>query len=373
MILFRYLAREVLSGTLAVSSILLIIILSGRLVKYLAQAASGEIAADVLFTIIAFRIPGILELVMPLGLFIAILLAYGRLYIDSEMAVLSACGISQQRLLGFTMVPTLIVAGVVGYLTLYVSPAGISATKQLIAEQRARNEFEHILPGKFFVNRSDTHATYADSLSEDKSVMRGVFMAEMGRDSSSDDLAVLVAEKGEQFFDQTTGLRYLKLTNGHRYQGRPGEADYQVVSFDEYQQVLPQVDVERNVEAEGKPTTDLMKSDNLKDQAALQWRMSLPVLVLVVAMIATPLSKTNPRQGRYLQMVPAILLYIIYLVSLNAARSAVEDGDLPLLPGLWVVHVVFLAIAIVINAWPSIRMRKPLKANPHIQESIADA
>ena len=74
--------------------------------------------------------------------------------------------------------------------------------------------------------------------------------------------------------------------------------------------------------------------------------LSMPLLVLVVAILAVPLSKTNPRQGRYMKMIPAILLYFIYLASLTFAKSAVEDGRLSVAIGIWWVHGVFLLFAV---------------------------
>ena len=127
MLIFRYLAKEVLTVMTAVSIALLLITMSSRFVKYLAQAASGDLATDVLFSIMLFRIPGFLELIVPLALFIGILLAYGRLYVESEMVVLSACGISNRRLLGYTML-------VAGFVALIVGSLSIAGVRALIGQ-----------------------------------------------------------------------------------------------------------------------------------------------------------------------------------------------------------------------------------------------
>ena len=118
MIVFRYLSREVLVTLSAVSAVLLVIIMSGRFIKYLAQAAQGVLDPGVLFMIMGYRIPGFLQLILPLGLFLGFLLAYGRLFLDSEMTVLSATGVSQQRLTAYSLAPALIVALLVGWLSL---------------------------------------------------------------------------------------------------------------------------------------------------------------------------------------------------------------------------------------------------------------
>ena len=99
---------------LAVSGILLLVFMSGRFIKYLAEAAAGELAGDVLFQIMAYRFPGFLELILPLGFFIGILLAYGRMYLESEMTVLFACGVSDKQLLVKTLLGSIPVMLVVG-------------------------------------------------------------------------------------------------------------------------------------------------------------------------------------------------------------------------------------------------------------------
>ena len=103
LIVFRYLSRELLVTLSAVSAVLLVIIMSGRFIKYLAQAAQGLLDPGVLLMIMGFRLPGFLQLILPLGLFLGVLLAYGRLYLDSEMTVLSATGMSQRRLLAYSL------------------------------------------------------------------------------------------------------------------------------------------------------------------------------------------------------------------------------------------------------------------------------
>ncbi|GAB3093507.1 LPS export ABC transporter permease LptF [Aestuariicella hydrocarbonica] len=361
MIIFRYLAREVMVSMVAVSGVLLLIIMSGRFVKYLAEAAAGKLDPDVLFAVMGFRLPGFLELILPLGLFIAFLLAYGRLYMDSEMTVLSACGMSQRRLVGYSMLPAGIVAAFVALLSLWISPVGIHKANMVLESQKKRTEFELLSPARFQETSSGKSVTYAERFSDDHKVMRDVFMAEMGSSSDSDqvELAVITAESGEQVTDPVTGQRYLKLNNGYRYSGNPGEANYEVVEFESYWQHMVTDDKSSNgdVKADSLPTRTLMQSSSQENIAALHWRFSLPVLVLVVTLLAVPLSKTNPRQGRYVQMIPAILLYIIYLVSLNAARGAVEEGSVSPWLSIWAVHLVALLIALLLLFWPYWRLR----------------
>lgn len=361
MIIFRYLAREVMVSMVAVSGVLLLIIMSGRFVKYLADAAAGKLAPDVLFAIMGYRMPGFLELILPLGLFIAFLLAYGRLYMESEMVVLSACGMSQKRLMAYSFMPAAFVAAIVAMLSLVISPMGIQKAEAILKDQKQRSEFDHLSPARFQPTQGGSGVTYAEELSEDRKIMQQVFMAEMGDslDQEKTGLAVITAQTGEQVIDPQSGQSYLKLKDGFRYSGNPGESDYQVVAFETYWQHLPgdASPKRRSIKADSLPTLELIGSTASENIAALHWRFSLPVLVLVVTLLAVPLSKTNPRQGRYVQMIPAILLYIVYLVSLNGARGAVEENNISPWVSIWAVHAGALAIASLLLIWPSVRLQ----------------
>ncbi|WP_339073910.1 LPS export ABC transporter permease LptF [Teredinibacter turnerae] len=358
MIIFRYLAREVLSSMFAVSLVLLMIIISARFVNYLAEAAAGKLDAGVLLTLMAYRLPAYLELILPLGLFIGILMAYGRLYLDSEMTVLSACGLSQKRLVGYTLAASLVVAMLVGLFSLYLGPQGVKASEALLAEQRNRTDFETLKPSRFHTLDQGAGTSYAESISEDKKQLRGVFMAKVSPIDPADDLdkvthqeadlTVLTAESGETVIDPQSGQKYLLLKNGRRYVGTPGTQNYQVVEFGNFSQLLPEPDyaVKPKRFTDGLTTFKLLQAKTREASAALQWRFSMPVLVMIVGLLAVPLSKTQPRQGRYAKMLPAIILYMVYLVCVNAARGLIEKGNEPVPGMLWLVHLLFLTVAL---------------------------
>lgn len=337
---------------LAASLIILLITLSTRFVGYLADAAAGELDGGVLLTLMAYRLPAYFELILPLGLFLGILMAYGRLYIDSEMTVLHACGMSQTRLVLYTVYTALIVAVIVGFFSLYLSPKGVSATENLLAEQRSRTDFETLKPMRFHQQNGGQSVSYAESISDDKEQLQRVFMATSSTSSSVNKEVpiVLTAASGETIVDSETGIKYLYLKNGRRYQGVPGSAMYEVVSFDTYSQILPKPDfsqVRSKNKTDAVSTHDLLSDNSPQAKAALQWRLSLPFLVLVVALLAVPLSYTKPRGGRYGKMLPSVLLYVVYLVCVNAARGAIEEETAPVAGLLWWVHGGFFILAIL--------------------------
>lgn len=359
-IIFRYLTRQVLVSMLAVSGILLLVFMSGRFIKYLAQAVSGELSADVLFTLMAYRIPGLLELILPLGLFIGILLAYGRMYLESEMSVLFACGVSERQLIMHTMGAAVIVTLIVGFMSLYLSSWGMQQVQAIFNDQSKMTEFEVLTPGRFQALSSGTRVTYTEGLSDDRRELRNVFIAEQGQEGHPPVL--IRAASGTQFVDPQSGARFLILKNGIRYEGSPGMLDYRVIAFDAYGLKL--------AEAEGGyvkqfddaiSTRILWQSDDLRQRAMLHWRLALPLIVPIVALLAIRLSRVNPRQGRFFHLLPAMLIYITYLGLLITARNAIAKGKMPEWLGLWWVHAIFLIITLALYVWPAWQRKRRLR------------
>lgn len=355
MIIFRYLSKDILISTFAVSLILLLIFLTGRFVNLLADAAAGKYAVDVIFLMIGCRLPWLLQIIIPLAFFIAILLAYGRLYMESEMVVLHACGMSQGQLLSMTIIPAIGVALLVGFFSFWLSPMGAERYAQIEDEQRNRSEFDSLSPGRFQTLGQSQITTYVDGISQDRKQLENVFIARDGSEKSG--AVIAVSESAEQIKHTEYGQRYLVLHNGVRYEGKPGTADFRVTTFSTFGQLMPQIKLSGDYTqaTDAKSSLSLLQSESRVLRAELQWRLSFPLLVFIATLLAVPLSKTKPRQGRFLKMLPALLLYIFYFTFLMSARTAVSNGKLPIYPGLWVVHIPFLMLALVLFHWENIK------------------
>ncbi|RYG10013.1 MAG: LPS export ABC transporter permease LptF [Chitinophagaceae bacterium] len=352
MIIFRYLSKDVLVSTFAVTLVLLLIMLSGRFVGYLADAAQGKLAVDVLFFIMGYRMPGFLEVILPIGFFIGVLLVYGRLYIESEMVVLSACGMSPRQLITITLIPTAFVALLVAFLSVWIAPLGAAKTAQILEEQRNRSEFESLNPGRFQAIGQGQTTTYIEHITDNRKRLGNVFIAR--RDDINHPM-VAVAESGEQYQHPEYQQRYLVLKEGFRYEGKPGTANFRITRFSSYGQYMPPAAASTEIvtDADAKSTIDLWKSNDTADRAALHWRLSAPVLVFVACLLAVPLSRTNPRQGRYLKMLPALIIYIFYFTFLMSVRGQMDSGKMGIFPGLWIVHIPFILLALVLINWPN--------------------
>lgn len=359
MIIYRYLSRQLFWSTLAVSFVLTFIIVFSRFLKYLSDAAAGKFDGLAVFLITGYRLPGFLEMVLPLGLFLGILLSYGRMYLENEMVVLQACGVSQNRLLWLSMIPALCLAAVIGFFAFYLGPWGAQKAFNVMVEQERRSGLEVLSPRRFHSSNDGRTVTYVEEIDSEKAQMEGLFIVNYDREKRGEDYRKVVlirAKKGEYHIDEN-GNRYLVMKDGERFEVEPGNPDFDRLHYDEYTLKLKEKMVtRRTLDDEDRFTGELLEEGSDIAWVELQWRLSLVLLVPVITLMAVPLSRVNPRQGRYLKMLPAILLYLAYLSSLMAAKGAVEKGSIPAGVGIMWVHVPFLVFAIALNIWPQLRL-----------------
>ncbi len=368
MILLRYFSKEVLLNTTAVSLVLLLIMLSTRFVKYLASAAAGNLDTGVVFQLILYRIPDFLQLILPLGLFVALLLVYGRLYLDNEMRVLYAAGISRFRILMSMLPPVLLVTLLVAFISLWLSPLALEKVEIIYHQQDVRSELDSLKAGQFQPFRNNRGIIYTEEITEDvvaekadsialggeaqvlpsmqapQMHMKNVYIFQqedfqVDGDTQRGDV-VIVAKSGKQLIDERG--RYLLLEQGYRLRDIKSEHRFEKVEFARYgQRIENHHATEAQLETDALPN-DLLRQSSRRDyQVAWQWRLSVVLLVPVVALIAIALGKADPRQGRYFKILPAILLYLLYLILLNVARTQLIAGKLPLAWGMWWVHGLF--------------------------------
>lgn len=335
MIIARYLTRQIFSSTIAIAFIMVVTVVIGRMLSYLGKAAQGELDMDVVVLLMSYRLPEFVQLTLPLALVLGVLLTYGRLYAESEMTVLIACGMSKIRLFLMTLIPAAIFTVIVGYLSLVLTPWGLANTDRLMAEQEELTEFDVLMPGLFQSMSRGQRTTYAESVQG--GAIHNVFMHE-----TSDNRATM-AETAITEQDEN-GQRYVLMEQGSITEGVGIGEDFAVTRFREMGVRIPprNTDLDVILEEKAMPTAELLGADDPALQAELQWRLSLVILIPVLMLVVVPLSRVSPREGRFARLVPAIMLYTLYFALLLSGRDKLSEGGMPL--GIWWIHALFLAI-----------------------------
>lgn len=350
--IFRYLTGDVLSHTAAVALVLFLVVFSGRFISYLAEAAVGDLTADILLPVMLYKLPSFFELILPLSVFIGILLSLGRLYAESEMVVLRACGLSPLRLAALLSPMVLLITVLVAAMSLQLAPAGSARAQQLLDDPRSSAGLGALTEGRFKKQRRGDVVTYAQTV-DDTGVMHNVFVVER-QGAGSDEVTITYAETGEIIFRDDISRRYFELRNGTRYRGTAGTPNFDAVSFSVHGELVPEPkgSLRARVKTDAVPSKELWQSTVAKDRATLYWRLSLPVLVPIVTLIAIALSKTDARRGRYARLGTGLAVFLAYFIALTQSRSFIEAG------GTWwslvLSHLLFATLALVLLQWETL-------------------
>jgi len=343
--LFRYLAKEVLVSTAAVTLILLLVILSGRIFNYLGRVAEGRMSFDFLFILLGLHVPSFIQVILPLAFFLSLLLAYGRLYIENEMSILFASGISKIKLAGYTLGIAFFITMLSAAINFWISPAFEYKAQEITQEQDKLTAFDFLQAGKF--EGRGQKATYVEQFTANEGWMENLFISDISTNANKQTPTQTLARYGELVrFPEHDGLQYLVLKQGVRYEGKPGTGNYRVTTFDTYAIRIEDSPSGEITDEKAQPTLALLNSNDPKLIAELHWRIGLVVIVPILAIIGLSLSQVNPRQGRFFKMLPAIILLITYLGLLIWGRTALEKQIIPLQYGMWWVHGLFGLIAL---------------------------
>jgi len=338
----RYVLREVGQSWLGVTGVLLAILLANQLARILGQAAAAGFPAEIVLSLVGFTAITNLTLLLPIGLLLAIVLALGRLYHESEMAAARACGVGPQRLYRPVFLLALVVAAALAWLALVAAPQSSAQAQELRRTAFRDAQFGKLEAGRFRTFSGGRAVFYAESVDAD-GTLRNVFVQRQ----SGERLEVATAERAVHRIEDDGALHIITLYEGVRYDGEPGTTEFRRIRFAEHgiPVRLPAAEAGKG-RREAVPTATLLASSDPADIAEWQWRVSLPLMVLVLALIGVPLAALRPRQGRYARVGLAIVAYFVYANVIGAAQVWVEKGQVPAAIGLWWVHAVALAIGL---------------------------
>lgn len=339
----------------AVTGVLLIILLSNQLARVLSQAAANDFPRAAVFALLGLTSLQNLTIVLPVGLFLGILLALGRLYHESEMAAIQSCGIGPAGLYRPVLTVAVFVVALLTWVAFSAAPSAAQHAQNIRVDAMKAAQFGHLEPGRFRSFAGGDIVFYAERVDEN-GILYNVFVER----TVGPKLEIVTATRAEQRNAGEPEQTFV-LYEGERYEGIPGSAEFRIVRFSEHGIPirLPEPSSGRG-KREMKSTSALLASTDRKDHAELQWRISVPIMAALLTVLAVPLARLRPRQGRYGKMGLAILIYFVYSNVLAAARVWVEKGTVPEFVGVWWVHIGVAVLA----AWALARQSgwRPLRA-----------
>jgi lipopolysaccharide export system permease protein len=345
----RSVVNEITSHAGVVFSTLVVVWLSVLLVRLLGEAAGGSIGPDVVLGLAAFSTITALPTILSVALFIAVLTTVTRNYRESEMVVWFASGLSLADWLRPVMRVAIPVAVLVAVLTLVASPWSYRQIGEYRQRFEQRSDLSKVTAGQFGESQDGARVFFAEEPTNKADELGHVFV----RAIDPEWLSVLTAASARTE-TMPNGDRFLVLSAGHRYDLKPGSAEFRMVNFGHYGVRLeskstedPAAEARAAAERSSKArsTFQLVQDNTAGAWSQIMWRVSMPLAALILAVMAIPLGAVNPRLGRSGDLLIAGLVALLYMNLINLFRAWISDGRLPFGLGWWPVHAALLGFA----------------------------
>jgi lipopolysaccharide export system permease protein len=341
MIINRYLYKEISANFMGTLIVLTLVIVGNAFVRLLADASAGQLPADLLLESLFYVSTKNLIKLIPVALLIGMMLAFSRMYRDSEITAIQAAGISPYHLYraAFTFVVPLTM--VLAALVLYAGPWAESKYQNVRQQVDERPEAAGIPAGMFkTTTTTDGEVTLlAEDIEDNKSTMKRFFFHMKNADGET----IIWGRSAQLFINSVSGERILEVHDGRRYE-YPNTDNTTIIKFEEHGISMP---LRENVSVSrigSIPTEELFDNMDTDKHAELHWRIAVILSAPLMALLALPLSHTNPRQGRYSKVSIGILVYAVYANMLLSGKSLLQKDRIPDWIGLWWAHILLLLL-----------------------------
>ena len=347
MIFRRALLREFAASASGVFIVLVAITLTTQFIRYLGQAASGSLAVDAVLAMLGFSALSHFPVLLSLTLFISVLMPLTRSYRDSEMIVWFTSGMSLLAWIRPVLIFATPLVLTIGLLSTFLSPWSVRLAEEYRAQLNSRDELAGVAPGVFRESRHAERVFFVENIEEEPNQVGNIFVRSMQHQREG----VMVAKRGYQEI-APNGDRFLVLLNGNRYEGPPGSPEFRVTRFERYAMRIEAYEAKRGLPSvKSLGTPELLMLSTRQAHGELAWRIGQPVSAMILTLLAIPLAFVNPRGGRSLNLVLALLVYIFYSNCMSVVQAWVVQGRVGVVAGVAGLHLFMLAVLGLLLSW----------------------
>ena len=348
----KYIMRNLVAYFCVITFIIGLVVFGNQFVLTVQESIDRGIPFQELMPLISFNMIRDVPVILVLSIFLAVIITISQLYKNSEAIVMNSIGLGDKAFLSVIKPLAIILFLFVLFLTAYAVPWAKQQKSAAEEETKNASEFSFITEGKFESFKKGDIVFYA---SESTSIdvggvqnMEEIFIYA----SENGNPVIVLASDAKKYIDPKSKSIYLRLRDGVRYQGLPSSENINILNFDSYDLEIVSGEVQKSIatftEIEEKTTLDLLKQGGLLAIAELQWRLSLPLSILILVVFAVYLGKTSPRGGKGINILIGIFVFMLYNNGLLVAKSSIENGLLSPIIGMWGIHLIAILFLILL-------------------------
>ena len=335
----------------AITFIIGLIVFGNQFVLTVQESISFGIPIKELMPLVGFNMLRDIPIILTLSLFLSIIITISQLYKNSEAVVMNSIGLSDKNFMNLIKPIIFFTFIIIFYLTIFAVPWAKQQKSYVEDETVNASEFSFITEGKFESFKNGEIVFYASESKVNDIVgeqnMEEIFIYAL----SNENPVIVLASEAKKYTDVKNGSIYLRLNNGTRYEGLPGNENINILNFEKYGLEIVSGDVQKSIssfsEIEERNTIDLLREGGLKSNAEIQWRISQPISVLILSIFGVFLGKSSPRTGKGINLIIGVVVFMLYNNALLVAKNAIESGQLSPLIGMWSIHLLLLLILII--------------------------
>ena len=350
-IISRYLLKSLVVFFLAIFFIIGLIVFGNQFVLTVQESVEHGIPIQELMPIVGFNMLRDLPIILSLSFFLSIIISISQFYKNSEAVVMNSFGMGDKSFIHLIQPVVVFLFLLVFALTIYAVPW--AKQQKSFAEDETVNasEFSFISEGKFESFKNGEIVFYASESSQideaGEQNMEEIFIYV----SNETAPIVVLASEATKYTDSDNESIYLRLKDGVRYEGLPGDENVNILDFDRYDLEIVSGEVQKSLsnfsEIEEKTSIDLLMEGGNLANAEMQWRLSQPISILILSFIGVLLAKTSPRTGKGVNLLFGIIIFMLYNNGLLVAKNSIESGQLNPFVGLWSIHILLILFIII--------------------------
>jgi len=350
-IISKYLLRNLIAFFVAISFIIGLLVFGNQFVLTVQESVEHGIPVIELMPLISYNMLRDIPIILTLSLFLAIIISISQLYKNSEAVVMNSISLGERDFIGFIQPMVILCFILIFYLTIFAVPWA-KQQKSLAESQTANSsEFSFITEGKFESFKNGEIVFYAAESeiidTDDEQNMEEVFIYSAGNGSPT----IVLASEAKKYTDAQSKSVYLRLKNGIRYEGLPGDKNINILDFELYDLEIISGDIQKSImnfsEIEEMTSINLLSQKNLLAKAEMQWRFSQPISILLLSVFGVFLGKSSPRTGKGINLIIGIIIFMLYNNGLLVAKNSIESGQLSPIIGMWGIHLCLFLFLII--------------------------
>ncbi len=348
----RYIMTETRRLVMTIIGFLIFIFASYSTQRYLTDAANGTLALQSVMSIVFYKILIALEMLIPVGLYVSVAVALGQLYNDSEITAALASGISPLRIYKAIMYLAIPLGIVVTLLSMYARPWAYAQIFQLKQQAQSELDVSHLQEKKFNLNDSG-RMILSDKIDRASNHLSDVLIY-----SSSGSNTFLFRSHTLQVTNPAASSPAVTLHSGTAYRLDRKGSDDNAQTYTNFNLHPKPIKPSSELKSKSASMAELSDSRDPADTAELQWRESRGISAILMALLAIPLSRTRPRQGRFATLLPLAVLFVLIFYAGNISRSLVASDIIPPFPGVWTVPLIMLLVFMALVAHQASLLQK---------------